>query len=81
MPAAACGIAAADAADAEAMSKEQKMKTAEAEAYQRFPTAAGSFVGGWTSTIPKGTKEGKIVAKASEQSATGTKIALAPPCT
>ena len=65
----------ADAADAEAMSKEQKMKTAEAEANpDSIPTAAGSFVGGWTSMIGKGTKEGKIVAKASEQSATGTKI-------
>ena len=65
----------ADAADAEAMSKEQKMKTAEAEANpDSIPTAAGDFIGGWTDVLGKGTKESKIVAKASEQSATGTKI-------
>ena len=51
------------------------MKTAEAEANpDTIPTAAGSFVGGWTDMIGKGTKEHKIVQKASEQSATGTKI-------
>ena len=65
----------ADAADAEAMAKEQQMKTAEAEANpDSIPTAAGDFAGGWTDMIGKGTKEHKIVQKASEQSATGTKI-------
>jgi hypothetical protein len=72
----------ADAADATAFSKEQKMKTAEAEANpDSIPTAdsspetsAGSFVGGWTAMIGKGTKVHKIVVKASEKSPTGTKI-------
>ena len=72
----------ADAADATAFSKEQKMKTAEAEANpDSIPTAdsspetsAGSFVGGWTDMIGKDTKVHKIVQKASEKSPTGTKI-------
>jgi hypothetical protein len=65
----------ADAADATAFSKEQKMMTAEAEANpDTIPTAAGSFVGGWTDMIGKGTKAHKIVQKASEKSPTGTKI-------
>ena len=58
------------------------MKTAEAEANpDSIPTAdsapetsAGSFVGGWTDMIGKGTKAHKIVSKASEKSPTGTKI-------
>ena len=65
----------ADAADAEAFAKEQKMKTAEAEANpDTIPTAAGDFIGGWTDLIGKGTKAHKIVKKASEDSPTGTKI-------
>jgi hypothetical protein len=71
----------AQAADAEALQKEAAMRTAEIEANPDMATSqeddgdsSGEFVGGWTDILGKGTKSAKIVAKASEKSATGMKI-------
>lgn len=71
----------ADAADAAALAKEAAMRTKEIEANPDLANlddgdadSSGEFVGGWTEILGKDTKEAKIVAKASEKSATGTKI-------
>jgi hypothetical protein len=70
----------AQAADAEALAKEAAMRTAEIEANPDMATSqtdedsSGEFIGSWTSMIGKNTKSAKIVAKASEKSATGMKI-------
>jgi hypothetical protein len=72
----------ADAADAAALAKEAAMRTKEIEANPAMANqdddsnedSSGEFVGGWTEILGKDTKAGKIVAKAGEKSATGTKI-------
>ena len=85
---AAAADAEADAADAEAAVKEQAMRTKETEAAPELArqnqsqddqeAASGAeFVGSWTDFVGKGTREAKLVAKASEESPTGTKIRAA----
>jgi hypothetical protein len=72
----------ADAADATALAKEAAMRTKEIEANPELANrgeegdgdSSGEFIGGWTEVLGKDTKEGKIVAKAAEKSATGQKI-------
>ena len=69
----------ADAADAEALSKEAAMRTKEIAADPsqaqdaESEDTSGDFVGGWSEFVGS-EKDKKIVAKASEKSATGVKI-------
>jgi hypothetical protein len=73
---AAAADAEADAADAEALAKEAAMKTKEVEANPDLASedTSGAFVGAWTKQLKPDSKSAKIVAKAAEQSPTGTQI-------
>ena len=77
---AAAADAEADAKDAEALAKEQAMKTKEVQADPSSLATAddsesGTFIGeDFKEFIGKESKEAKILAKANEQSATGIKV-------
>ena len=85
---AAAADAEADAADAQAAAKQQAMLTKETEAAPDLARqsqaqddqpegSSGEFVGAWTDFVGRGTRDARLVARAAEESPTGTKIRAA----